>query len=116
MASPVDLERMREFCDGTEQGLWELADMFVAHLSEAVTTLQAAVGDAQADAIRAEAHKAAGSAGACGAHGLRALLARLEQLGAEHRLEGTPEVLQEIETELARLRAFLHAARETDPA
>ena len=110
MPNPIDLARLREFSDGTPDGLRQLAEMFLTHMAETTSALRPAVTNARADIIRAEAHKAAGTAGACGARHLGELLTRLETLGAEQRLDGTAEVLEEIETELARLRAFLEAA------
>jgi HPt (histidine-containing phosphotransfer) domain-containing protein len=112
MPNPIDLERFRDCSDGTAAGLEELADLFLAHIAETAEALHPAVRDAQADVIQAVAHKGAGAAGACGARHLRELLTELEMLGAESRLERTPDVLSEIDREVARVSSYLTAARE----
>jgi HPt (histidine-containing phosphotransfer) domain-containing protein len=116
MTDPIDLSRLHEFSDGSDDGLRQLAELFMTHMTEARAALGPAVANARADVVRREAHKAAGTAGACGARRLGELLTTLERL-AEKGIDGTVEVLAEIDDELARVRTFLEAhrdARQTD--
>jgi HPt (histidine-containing phosphotransfer) domain-containing protein len=113
MPDPVDVARLREFSDGSAEGLQQLIDLFLAHMHESAEALRPAVADLRAEEIRILAHKAAGTAGACGARDLARLLVTLEKLGANRELQRTAPVLEEIEQELARLRAFLAALVES---
>ena len=112
MPNPIDLERFRDCSDGTEAGLDQLADLFLAHIVETADALRPAVTEGRAGDIQSVAHKGAGAAGACGARQLRELLTELEMLGAEERLERTAAVFGEIEQEVARVRDYLSAARD----
>jgi HPt (histidine-containing phosphotransfer) domain-containing protein len=107
MTDPIDAARLREFSDGTSEGLKQLSEMFVAHMVESANALRPAVDRASAEEIRLRAHQAAGTAGACGAQRLAGLLTRLERLGAEGQLEGATQLMMEIDEEVARVRAFL---------
>ena len=107
MADPIDLVRLREFSDGTPEGVRQLSDMFVSHMTESIAALRPAVDEGRAEDIRTHAHRVAGSAGACGAGHFNALLSRMETLGAAGELAGTAPLMEEIEAELQHIRRFL---------
>ena len=107
MSDPIDLVRLREFSDGTPEGVRQLCDMFVSHMTEGTAALRPAVADGRADDIKAQAHKIAGTAGACGAGRLSALTSRMEALGADGQLAGTAPLMEEIDAELRSIRTFL---------
>ena len=112
---PIDLARLRDFSDGTDAGMRELADMFMEHMADCAAALRPAVAEGRADVIRAEAHRASGTAGACGAQELAALLAALEAAGAEGRTGDAPGLMQRIDKETARVRAFFTVVFDAPP-
>src|SRR5688500_561077 len=103
---PINLARLRDFSDGTDAGMRELADMFLTHMDECAEALAGAVAESRLERIRAEAHRTAGTAGACGAHHLAELLGTLETLDAKQLAEDSPALVKQIEEEMARVRTF----------
>ena len=110
--TPIDLARLRDFSDGTETGLRDLAALFVTHMEECLLALQRAVEARDAAAIRSEAHRGAGTFGACGAQPLAALLIDVEKLGAAQQVDDAAALLPAVESEVARVREFLRATLE----
>ena len=109
---PIDLARLREFSDGTETGLRDLAGLFVTHMNECLEALRHGVDGQDAALIRTEAHRGAGTFGACGAQPLSALLAEVERLAAAGQLGEAVARLPLVEAEVARVRDFLESAFE----
>jgi HPt (histidine-containing phosphotransfer) domain-containing protein len=107
MPDPIDLERLRQFSEGTPDGLRRLADLFLDHLQATSEELRAAMTAQDRAAVRSLAHRAAGAAGACGAALLAALLERLQRLGPEERVERMLALMDCADAELARVRGFL---------
>ena len=112
--NPIDLARLRDFSDGTDDGVRGFAAMFVGHMDELVTALRGAVSARNGASIREEAHRGAGTAGACGARPLAALFLDLEALGAGHRVEEAAMLMPEVELELSRLREYIDATLASD--
>ena len=108
--APIDLARLRDFSDGTDQGMRELAGLFLSHLEECVAALRAGMQTGDSERLRTEAHRAAGTAGACGAHALAALLNGLETTEAGERAAAAQASVPEIEAELSQVRRFLSAS------
>ena len=109
MPDPIDVSRLREFSDGTPDGVRQLVDMFLAHAGETFDQLRGAIGQARADDICSLAHRAAGAAGACGAVELARLLAVIEKHGAAQQVDGMAALMNQADAELARVRTFLAA-------
>ena len=105
--NPIDLPRLRDFSDGTEAGLRELAALLITHMDECLAALRRGAAEQDAETIRIEAHRGAGTFGACGAQSLSALLAGLEHAAGE--LAEAVARLPQIEAEAARVRAYLAA-------
>ena len=103
---PINLVRLRDFSDGTDAGMRQLADMFLTHMDECAEALADAVAGSRLDHVRAEAHRTAGTAGACGAQPLAQLLGTLETLDAQQLAEQAPALVKQIEEEMANVRAF----------
>lgn len=82
MTTPVDLERMAAFSDGSPEGLRMLMELFVTDSAETLRELLAAVDRRDRQAVELLAHRAGGTCSSCGAHRLAQLLARLEQAAA----------------------------------
>ena len=61
--TPIDLTRLRDFSDGTEPGLRDLAALFVMHMEECLLAIRRAVDERDSAVIRSEAHRGAGTFG-----------------------------------------------------
>ena len=110
--TPIDLTRLRDFSDGTEPGLRDLAALFVTHMEECLLAIRRAVDERDSDVIRSEAHRGAGTFGACGAQPLAALLLDVERLGAAGRVDEAAALLPAVAAEVARVREFLEVTLE----
>ena len=107
MQAPIDVERLRQFSDGSPEGLRQLVQMLLDQVGETSADLRRAVVQARPDALSAIAHRAAGRAGACGARDLAGVLKRLEELGGTAGLDGIDAVMKEADVEFVRLQDFL---------
>jgi len=107
MHPAIDLERLREFSDGTEDGLRTLIRIFLEDIAQMIGELRAAVTGGDAAEIRLLAHRSAGSSSACGAPGLSALLGDLEEAALSGRMDGRAGQMAAIDTELDRVTLFL---------
>ena len=52
--NPIDLVRLRDFSDGTEAGLRDLAGLFVTHMNECLEALQRGVAEQNGELMRTE--------------------------------------------------------------
>ena len=109
MRPPIDLERLAEFSDGTDEGLRTLVRIFLEDVAEALKELRGAVTRGDCPEIRVLAHRSAGSCGACGAGRLAELLSGLEEIGRSGSSEGSTESMTAIDAELERVTLFVKA-------
>lgn len=118
MADAVDLERLRLFSDGTDDGMRGIVRIFLEDIGESMEALRAAVLRGVCADIALLAHKAAGSCGACGASALAGHLETLEDHGRSGNCSGSGDLMQAIESELSRVRLFMEtylaSAREAE--
>jgi hypothetical protein len=105
MPDPVDLERLREFSDGTDDGVRTLAALFLNELEEAALALGRSAG-ARTE-LEAIAHRAGGTAGACGAVALASVLLNIESMAHDGQVEQAAGLLPHLERELTAVRQFL---------
>lgn len=105
MPDPVDLERLREFSDGTDEGVRTLAGLFLHELEEAADALRRSAG-AQAE-LETVAHRAGGTAGACGAVALASVLLNIESMARAGQIEQAAGLLPQLDRELTAVRQFL---------
>lgn len=113
---PIDLDRLRDFSDGTEAGLRDLAGLFLAHLDECLEALQRGVAEQDGELMRTEAHRGAGTFGACGAQPLSAMLVEVETLAAAGKVAEASALLPRVEAEVAQVRQSLDAVLQPDSA
>ena len=104
---PIDLARLRDFSDGTDSGVRELARFFLQHMDECLSAVRAAVAAGDWGTVRKEAHRGGGTAGACGAGELSSMLLRLEVFALERRTEEAAVLIPGVERELALVSRFL---------
>nr|MBA2599903.1 response regulator [Actinomycetota bacterium] len=96
-----------------EDLLEQLSTLFLADADARVVALRRALADGDAAAVVISAHTLSGASANLGARGLAGLCATLEADGAAGDLDGSAELLQAVEAELARVRSALG---ETTPA
>jgi len=106
-AAPVDLERLREFADGSEESLCELVGLFHKQTTEQLAQLAEALRAQNAPEVRRLAHSCAGASATCGAGELTRLLRQLEQQAEAGSLAQAPALLGQIRQEFARVCEFL---------
>jgi HPt (histidine-containing phosphotransfer) domain-containing protein len=107
MPDPVDLERLREFSDGTNDGVRTLASLFLDELEEAARALGCSAGTGARVELEAIAHRIGGTAGACGAVALAGVLLNIESMAHAGQVEQAAGLLPQLERELTAVRQFL---------
>jgi HPt (histidine-containing phosphotransfer) domain-containing protein len=107
MPDPVDLERLREFSDGTDDGIRTLAGLFLDELEEAARALGRSAGAGARTELEALAHRTGGTAGACGAVALAGVLLNIESIAHAGQVEQAAGLLPHLERELTAVRLFL---------
>lgn len=104
---PVDMERLRELTDGTENGLRELVNLYLEQTTMQLEQLQKAVAENQTAEVRRIAHSCAGASATCGMNEIVPLLREMERQGFENQLTSAPALCADALREFARIRAFL---------
>jgi HPt (histidine-containing phosphotransfer) domain-containing protein len=107
MPDPVDLERLREFSDGTDDGVRTLAGLFLDELEEAARALGRSASASARTELEIIAHRTGGTAGACGAVALASVLLNIESLAHAGQVEEAAGLLPQLERELTAVREFL---------
>jgi CheY-like chemotaxis protein len=107
--TPVDMERLLDFSDGSVENLRELVTLYLAQTGEQMEQLEAAVRAGNAAEVRRLAHSCAGASATCGMRRLVPLLRELERQGYEDKLTSATEVCREASREFDSIRAFLEA-------
>jgi CheY-like chemotaxis protein/HPt (histidine-containing phosphotransfer) domain-containing protein len=105
--SPVDMERLLDFANGSQDNLRELVDLYIQQTGRQVEQLEAAAGAGNAEDVRRLAHSAAGASSTCGMTGMVPLLRELERQGYEGKLVNGPQLAREVAVEFQRIRKFL---------
>jgi signal transduction histidine kinase/DNA-binding response OmpR family regulator/HPt (histidine-containing phosphotransfer) domain-containing protein len=111
-SNPIDLSRWRELAGGTDEGLAELTELFVAQNDEALTGLMAAAAAGDAPRVEALAHRAASACAVCGVHGLADRLREIERLARTGALDRVPDYAAQVGLEFDRVRRFIDANRD----
>ena len=107
MPDPVDLERLREFSDGSDDGVRTLAGLFLDELEEAARALGRSAGAGAQTELETIAHRTGGTAGACGAVALAGVLLNIESMARAGQVEQAAGLLPQLERELTAVRQFL---------
>src|SRR5262245_17737905 len=110
MPDPVDLERLREFSDGTDSGVRTLAGLFLDELEEAARALERSAGAGAPTELETIAHRTGGTAGACGAVALASVLLSIESMAHAGQVAQAAGLLPQLERELTAVRQFLRIA------
>jgi CheY-like chemotaxis protein len=113
--TPVDMERLLEFTDGSSDSLRELVTLYLSQTAEQLEKLAAAVRAAIPAEARRIAHSCAGASATCGMRRLVPLLREVEQQGQEGNLTTATQLCEEAAVEFKRIRSFLEAYLASHP-
>src|SRR5205085_10575533 len=102
--APVDLERFKELTDGSEAGMKELADMYLAQTAGQLQQLRTAITSQQHVDVRRAAHSCAGGSATCGMTKLVPHLRELERQGHEGKLTNAEALCAEAEREFESIQ------------
>ena len=116
--SPVDMERLNEFTDGSPENLRELVTLYLNQTAEQLEQLETAVAQRAPVDVRRVAHSCAGASATCGMRRLVPLLRELERQGLEGQLTSAEALCQQARTEFHLIRNFLEEvlARQSELA
>ena len=104
---PVEMERFRELSGLRENGLRDLAMLYLTQTSAHLEKLQRAVLAADATSVGKIAHTCAGSSATCGMMRIVPPLRQLERMGHENNLNGSSEEFAKVVREFGSIREFL---------
>jgi two-component system, sensor histidine kinase and response regulator len=104
---PIDISAALQNVEGDQDLLVDLFEAFRQDYPKQLEELQDAIGAGDAERIAQVAHSLKGAVGYFGAQTVNALAYRLETMGHQADLEGALAILQQLERELERLRAFV---------
>ncbi|MDX1953592.1 MAG: response regulator [Verrucomicrobiota bacterium] len=110
---PVNMERLKQFTDGTAAGMRELIDLYLGQTARQMIDLRAAVKSGVAEAICRLAHSSAGSSGTCGMSRLAELLKEMENAAAGGELGPSKRLMEEADLEFERIQNFLKGYLKT---
>ena len=103
----VDWERLTELAGGDQDGIRELATLYLTQTTEQFGELAAAVKAGQVQEVERVAHKSAGASATCGMNAIVPLLRELERQGREGTLIDAENLMARASKELDRIRDFL---------
>jgi len=105
------LDMLLEVVGGERELLVELIDSFLEEAPPLLARMQAALENGDSDGLRLTSHTLKSSGFDFGATAFAHLCAELEELSRNGRLDGTPELVEQIVTEYERVRSALFAAK-----
>jgi len=108
---PAAIETLLEVIGGERELLVELIDSFLESAPPLLARLKEGVARGNAAEVRAAAHTIKSSSNDFGATRLAELCQTLEAMGKAGTLEGSAELLAQVEAEYGPVKAALEAAR-----
>ena len=104
---PVDIEQIREITEGDTEFECELIETFLADSEDQIHRLEVALAKNDAEEVRVRAHTIKGSSANAGARDVREHAHRIERMGADEELSGTPEAFSRLKEAFERSREYL---------
>jgi len=104
--NPIDFEKALDEFEGDEEFLMELLLTFLENVRTQIKAIRQAISDGDADLVRREAHSIKGGAANLTADDLCSVANELEKIGKSSTLEGSIEVLGQLEKEFCRLEIY----------
>jgi signal transduction histidine kinase/DNA-binding NarL/FixJ family response regulator len=100
---------------GDEQLMREVTQMFLTELPTRLAAVKRAVGDGDAEQLRAAAHALKGMAGTMSAGAVMEIASELESLGRDRAMEAAEAAIRRLETEASTLVRTLEGVACLDP-
>ena len=110
--SPVDMERLLDLTDGSNDNLRELTEMYLKQTTQQMEQMHQAVMAGEHDKLRRVAHSCAGSSATLGMTRLVPLLRDLEKMGLEGNLTRAADCLSLAASEYHQIQLFIKARPE----
>ncbi|MGQ4646418.1 PAS domain S-box protein [Lyngbya aestuarii] len=104
---PVDLERLKRIFKGKTAAQHKLLTMFVEQAKSKIEAIRQALGNADLATLEQQAHRLKGSSANAGVRQMPELAERLEKLAQRETLEGTSELIEELQSCLNQVQVFL---------
>jgi HPt (histidine-containing phosphotransfer) domain-containing protein len=92
----MDLTRLQRACQGDQQRVRDMIELYLAQSDAMLQALAVAVGEGAAAEVQQAAHQWASASSSCGVVGMVAPLRELEACGREHRSEALTEHYQQV--------------------
>ncbi len=105
--SPIDSDRLSHICGCDPELELEILQSFVEDSITDIAEAQEAIASQDATALVQKAHRLKGASASVGVLLMPELAKRLEDRARENRLEGSGELLQEIELILERVKIYI---------
>ncbi len=104
---PVDIERIKEFSNGTPENIRELIEFYLKQTEEQLDQLNAALRLKELEKIRKIAHSCAGANATCGVQNLANQLRNIETLAQNQDLTAIQALFPAVKTEFAHVKQYL---------
>jgi signal transduction histidine kinase/two-component SAPR family response regulator/HPt (histidine-containing phosphotransfer) domain-containing protein len=114
-APPIDMDRLLDLTDGSDDTFRELVDMYLKQTNNQFEQMQSAVSSGDADALRRVAHSCAGASATLGMTHLVPCLRSMEKMGNSGTITGAGEVLATAANEYRCIKEFLKTRPELAP-
>lgn len=108
-ASPIDMDWLRECTDDDPEAMKSMLELYLTRTTAMLVELQGAINAESAEEVRRISHACAGSSGACGIAAMSPLFRELEAMGKAGNLAGAQDRAKRLESEFARVRAYITA-------
>ena len=112
---PLDFDSALETCMGNASFLAEFAEDFDRLGKETLSQIDKALGESNAEAVRAAAHRMKGSAGYLAATPAVSLAQQLEDLGRSGKLDGALDLSARLGAEVDRIVEFIRGKTSANP-
>ena len=109
--TPIDQKAIQDLRDEGGDLLSDLVEMFIYEVPGQLATLEAALAENDAAAIRLTAHTLKGTGGNFGASRMQTLAGAIEEKGRIGSLDGAAATFAQLRVECMRVREALEAVR-----
>ena len=109
--APIDQKAIQALRDEGGDLLGDLVEMFIYEVPGQLATLEAALAENDAAAIRLTAHTIKGTGGNFGASRMQTLAGAIEEKGRIGALDGAAATFAQLRVECVRVREALEAVR-----